>query len=47
MNDDLDSERDRLFEVAIKELKKYQKCTPGEVLGKKVITENLVTVSFQ
>jgi hypothetical protein len=47
MNDNLDSERENLFGVAIKELKKYQKCKPGEVMGKKVITENLVTVNFE
>lgn len=44
--DNLNSEREKLFEIAIAELKKYQKCKPGEVLGKKVITENYVTVVF-
>jgi hypothetical protein len=47
MNDTLDSEREKLLGIAIKELKKYQKCMPGEIMGKKVITENFVTVSFE
>ena len=47
MNDNLDSEREKLLGIAIKELKKYQKCKPGEILGKKVITENFVTVNFE
>ncbi len=47
MNDGLDSEREKLLGVTIKELKKYQKCKSGEIMGKKVITENFVTVNFQ
>lgn len=44
--DNLNSEREKLFEIAIKELKKFQKCKPGEILGNKLITENLVQVVF-
>ena len=47
MNDNLDTEREKLLGIAIKELKKYQKCKPGEIMGKKVITENFVTVNFE
>lgn len=47
MNDNLDSERERLFGVAINAIKKYQKCKAGEIMGKKVITENFVTVNFE
>lgn len=46
MDDDLDSERERLFGVVVKELKKYKECKAGEIRGKKVITENFVTVNF-
>jgi hypothetical protein len=47
MNDNLDSEREKLLGIAIKELKKCQKCKPGEIMGKKVITQNFVTVNFE
>lgn len=46
MDDNLDSERERLFGVAVKELKKYKECKAGEIRGKKVITKNFVTVNF-
>jgi hypothetical protein len=47
MNDNLDSEREKLYGIAIKELKKYQECKPGEIVGKKVITKNSVTIKFE